>query len=395
MRFFLFTCLLGVAAGLELMKVQEPVTDQYIVLFKKNISESLRSAHINAVNGSILHTYDFPGFAGYSTRMHFNSLRSILDSPLVSLVEQDGVMRISEEPVAPQACLGQEGATWGLVRSAEEDLKITGEYKYKQGIGSGVTGYVIDTGIFIGHSDFEGRAVWGDNFVDSDNSDGNGHGTHVAGTMASKTYGLAKQGIVKAVKVLSAGGSGSTSGVIAGINYVANDAIAMWNKAVDKVKAAAKAVANMSLGGGKSTSLDNAVNAAVDNEIIFAVASGNDNNDACNYSPAAAALAISAGSSDNTDSRSYFSNWGSCVDVFAPGSSITSTWIGSSTSINTISGTSMASPHVAGIAMKLMTEHPDFDADKIKDQLLNIASSNKISDTKGSPNKLAYQGCFD
>lgn len=392
MRFFFLTCLLGVASSLELLKVKEPVADQYIVLFKKNISESVRQSHIDAQNATILYTYDFPGFAGYAAEMHSNSLESILASPLVKSVEQNGVMRISDEPVAPMACLAQEGATWGLVRSAEEDLVITGEYKYKEGIGANVVGYVIDTGIYLDHSEFGGRAVWGYNAVDSSNTDGNGHGTHVAGTMGGTIYGLAKTSILKAVKVLSASGSGSTAGVIAGVNYVANDAIAMFKKAKNAV---AKAVANMSLGGGRSTSLDNAVNAAVDNEVIFAVAAGNDYSDACNYSPAAAALAITVGASDNTDSMSYFSNWGSCVDVFAPGSGITSAWIGTRTSINTISGTSMASPHVAGIAMKLMTEHPDFDADKLKDQLIDIASTGKLSGIRGSPNKLAYQGCFD
>lgn len=394
MRFF-FTFLLGVASGLELLKVAEPIANQYIVLFKKNVSESVRQSHIASVNASILHTYDFPGFAGYAAEMKSSLLPSILASPLVKSVEQNGVMRISDAPLAPMACIEQEGATWGLVRSAEEDLKITGEYKYKDGIGQGVAGYVIDTGIYIGHNDFGGRAVWGANFVDSDDTDGNGHGTHVAGTMAGTTYGLAKTGVLKAVKVLSAGGSGSTAGVIAGVNWVVTDAIAMFNKAVDKVKAAAKGVANMSLGGGKSTSLDNAVNAAVDNEVIFAVAAGNDYNDACNYSPAAAALAITTGASDNTDTMAYFSNWGSCVDVFGPGVSITSAWIGGRSSINTISGTSMAAPHIAGVAMKLMTEHPTFDADKIKAQLIDIASDNKLSSVRGSPNKLAYQGCFD
>jgi len=229
----------------------------------------------------------------------------------------------------------------------------------------------------------------GYNAVDSDNTDGNGHGTHVAGTIGSKTYGLAKGATLIAVKVLNAGGSGSTAGVIAGINFVANDAISG-----NKKKEGARATANMSLGGGKSTSMNAATNACVQNNVVMAVASGNDYNDACNYSPASAEEAISVSASDNTDSMAYFSNWGSCVDVFGPGLSITSTWINNPNADNTISGTSMASPHVAGVATKLIWENPSFNAEKIKEDLLATSSINKLSGVRGSPNKLVYHGCI-
>lgn len=252
--------------------------------------------------------------------------------------------------------------------------------------------YVIDTGIYCGHNDFGNRCVWGENFVDSDNSDGNGHGTHVAGTMVGTTYGLAKSATVKAVKVLSAGGSGSTAGVIAGVNWVVTDAARMAKKLGKMI---AKAVGNMSLGGGRSTTMNNAVNAAHQAEVIMAVAAGNSAADACNYSPASAEDSICLGSTTNTDAMSSFSNYGSCIDIFGPGSSITSAWINGPSSTNTISGTSMASPHAAGVAAKLMWEHPDFDADKIKDEMLSIASENKLSGVRGSPNKLTYHGCFD
>jgi len=393
MKTFILLCLLSLSAALQLAEVSEPIANEYVVQFKNNISSSVREAHMNSLNGTadIFKRYDFPGFSGYAaviTNKH--ALQLVLDSPDVQLVEQNGVMRISDEKV--RACDTQLGATWGLVRTANEDLRLTGEYKYDQGVGEAVVGYVIDTGIYIQHNDFEGRAVWGYNAVDSDNTDGNGHGTHVAGTMCGKLYGLSKLSQCKAVKVLNAGGSGSTAGVIAGVNWVINDAISTIKRAS---KLAAKAVGNMSLGGGKSTALNNAVNAAHDSEVIMAVAAGNSAADACNYSPASAENTLCAGASSNTDSMASFSNWGTCVDLFGPGVSITSAWINGVNSDNTISGTSMASPHVAGVAMKLMWENPTYDADKIKDELLATATSNKLSGVRGSPNKLTYHGCYD
>merc|ERR1712038_1098860 len=226
----------------------------------------------------------------------------------------------------------------------------------------------------------------GYNAVDSSNTDGNGHGTHCAGTMAGSSYGLHKTGTLKAVKVLNAGGSGTTAGVIDGVNWVVTDAQKMMKKA-------AKEVANMSLGGGRSTAMNNAVNAAVEAEVLMAVAAGNNANDACNYSPASAELVTSTGASDSSDSAASFTNYGSCVDIFGPGVSVLSAWIGSPSATNTISGTSMASPHVAGVAMKLMSENPDYDADKIKDEMISIATEGKLSGVRTSPNKLVYHAC--
>lgn len=272
------------------------------------------------------------------------------------------------------------------------DLSSSRNYKYEATL-SNVVGYVIDTGIYIGHNDFGGRAVWGYNAVDSADSDGNGHGTHCAGTMAGSTYGLHKTGTLKAVKVLNAGGSGTTAGVIDGVNWVVTDAKKMMEKAIKEGKAPAKAVGNMSLGGGRSTALNNAVNAAVNNEILMAVAAGNNANDACNYSPASAELSTSVGASDSSDSAASFTNYGSCVDIFGPGVSVLSAWIGSPSATNTISGTSMASPHVAGVAMKLMSENPDYDADKVKDEMISIATDGKLSGVRTSPNKLVFHEC--
>lgn len=223
--------------------------------------------------------------------------------------------------------------------------------------------YVIDTGIHINHAEFGDRASWGKTIPDDVDEDGNGHGTHCAGTIASNKYGVAKAAKVIAVKVLGSNGSGSMADVVAGVAYAADSAAKKAQDAADEVKATGKtkhkgSVANMSLGGGKSRALDQAVNAAVDSGLHFAVAAGNDNRDACNYSPAAAEKAVTVGASTLADERAYFSNFGPCVDVFAPGLNILSTWIGSKHAVNTISGTSMASPHTAGLLAYLLSIYP-------------------------------------
>jgi len=393
---FVILCLLSLSSALELSKVLEPIENEYIVQFNNNVSRADREGHMDTIGATseIFKRYDFPGFSGYAATINdTHALQRVLDSPLVQLVEQNGLMHLFDEREQLDACLTQKSATWGLVRTSVEDLRLTGEYTYLDGIGEGITGYILDTGVYIEHNDFEGRAKWGYNAVgDGRNSDYNGHGTHVAGTMCGKLYGLSKASTCKAVKVLGDSGSGTFAGIIDGINWVVNDAIANIKRAN---KAAAKGVANMSLGGGKSTSVNNAVNAAVDAEIIMAVAAGNSYADACNFSPASAEKSISTGASDSSDRMATFSNWGSCVDIFGPGVGITSAWINGVDSDNTISGTSMASPHVAGVAMKLMSQYPNYDAEKIKYEMLSMASSDKLSGVRGSPNKLTFQGCVD
>lgn len=389
MNLFLLAHFVGLAFSLKIQEVAEPVANRYIVQFKKNISQALRAEHIAAidVNATILHEYDFGNFQGYAAEMGDTGLELALNSPHVAIVEQDGIVRAS-------ACNTQTGSTWGLVRTSQTDLNINGNYFYENTLtGVGIKAYIIDTGIYTQHSDFGGRAIWGTNTVDNSDSDGNGHGTHVAGTVGGSKWGLAKGVTLVAVKVLNAGGSGTTAGVIAGVNWVVNDV--NNDKRKYGKKAPAKGVGNMSLGGGRSTTMNNAVNAAVEAEVVMAVAAGNDYNNACNYSPASAELAIGTGASDNSDSMAYFSNYGTCVDIFAPGVSITSAWIGGTNSDNTISGTSMAAPHIAGIAVKLMAQHPDYDADKIKGEMLSIATPNKLSGIgSGSPNQLAYHYCL-
>jgi serine protease len=271
----------------------------------------------------------------------------------------------------------QNNATWGLDRIDQVNLPLNGSYIYNQD-GTGVNAYIIDTGIRTSHNLFGGRASSGFSAVNDGNgtNDCNGHGTHVSGTVGSSTYGVAKNVNLVAVRVLDCAGSGSNSGVIAGVDWVA-------------ANHTTPSVANMSLGGGVSSALDNAVNSAVAQGITMVVAAGNDNADACGHSPARAANVITVGSTTSTDARSSFSNYGTCLDIYAPGSSITSTWSTSNSATNTISGTSMASPHVAGVAALYLDTNPNATPAQVQTALENAALVNKVSDAKtGSPNLL-------
>lgn len=298
-------------------------------------------------------------------------------------------------------------APWGLARVSHRDTLSFGtfnKYLYAEEGGEGVDAYVIDTGTSVSHVDFEGRAHWGKTIPNGDaDEDGNGHGTHCSGTIAGKKYGVAKKANIYAVKVLRSSGSGTMADVIAGVDWAAERHQEQVEKAKDgKRKGFKGSVANMSLGGGKTKMLDNAVDAAVDAGIHFAVAAGNDNADACNYSPAASANAVTVGASAIDDSRAYFSNYGKCTDIFAPGLSIQSTWIGSKTAVNTISGTSMASPHIAGLLAYYLSLQPASDSEyalatitpkQLKSNLIKIGTEGALTDMPaGTPNVLAWNG---
>jgi cerevisin len=288
----------------------------------------------------------------------------------------------------------EKNAPWGLARISHRDTLSFGtfnKYLYSADGGEGVDVYVIDTGTNIEHVDFEGRAIWGKTIPANDaDEDGNGHGTHCSGTVAGKKYGVAKKANVVAIKVLRSNGSGTMSDVVKGVEYAAESHSSKAAEAKDgKHKGFKGSAANMSLGGGKSPTLDMAVNAAVDAGIHFAVAAGNDNADSCNYSPAAAENAVTVGASTLADERAYFSNYGKCNDIFAPGLNIQSTWIGSKYAINTISGTSMASPHVAGLLAYLLSLQPAKDSayavaeitpKKLKANLIAIATEGALTD---------------
>ena len=295
----------------------------------------------------------------------------------------------------------EKDAPWGLARISHRDSLSFGtfnKYLYSTDGGEGVDAYIIDTGTNVDHVDFEGRAHWGKTIPPGDaDEDGNGHGTHCSGTVAGHKYGVAKKANVYAVKVLRSNGSGSMSDVVKGVEWAAKSH-------AEKVEAAKSgkgkkgfkgSVANMSLGGGKSVTLDRAVNAAVDYGLHFAVAAGNDNADSCGYSPAAAEKAVTVGASTLADERAYFSNFGKCNDIFAPGLNIKSTWIGSPYKTNVISGTSMASPHIAGLLAYYLSMQPAKDSEyaiaditpkQLKQNIISVATSGSLtgvpSDTK-------------
>ncbi len=344
------------------------IKGQYIVVLKDGAALAPARSAAKAAGGEIRASYG-KALNGFAATLSSTELSKVRANPAVDYVEADRVVKASAT---------QSPATWGLDRIDQRNLPLSNSYTYNQD-GTGVTVYIIDTGIRTTHSEFEGRASSGFDAVDGGAADDcNGHGTHVAGTVGSKTYGVAKKVSLVAVRVLDCGGSGSTAGVINGINWVTNNH-------------AARAAANMSLGGGASASLDTAVRNSIAAGVTYALAAGNETTDACTRSPARTAEAITVGSTTNTDAKSSFSNYGSCVDIFAPGSNITSTWNTSDSATNTISGTSMATPHVAGAAALYLQANPTASPQAVRDALVASATQGVVSNPgPSSPNRLLY-----
>jgi subtilisin family serine protease len=322
-----------------------------------------------SVNAKPRFLYD-ADIRGFAARLTHSQVRRLRRDPRVKYVEQDA--RVHETTT-------QTGATWGLVRINERALNLDGIYEYSS-TGQGVHVYIIDTGLQTNTRDFGDRASLGVNTVDRINADENGHGTHVAGTVGGTKYGVAKDVKLVGVKVLNKQGSGTTAGVIAGVNWVTEHHVAD------------KSVANMSLGGAKSEALNDAVKKMVDSGVFAAVAAGNDNKDACNVSPASTPVAFTTAASDNSDKKATFSNWGPCVDAYAPGVAITSDWIGSPTATNTISGTSMAAPHVAGVAALYLADHASTPAATTTWILDHATTGAIINNPAKTPNRLLYKG---
>jgi subtilisin family serine protease len=337
-----------------------PISGDYIVTFRNDVTDvSAVAQSISGLHkGALKHIYKsaLKGFAVQNISAAAAS--AIAGDPRVARVEADQVM----------TALGiQTPATWGLDRVDQHNLPLDNSYSYNN-TGAGVTAYIIDTGINFAHTDFGGRASTGvDEITAGGNAaDCNGHGTHVSGTVGGTTYGLAKDVKLVAVRVLNCQGSGTTSGVIAGIDWVTANRVL-------------PAVANMSLGGGLSTTLNQAVARAVAAGVTFAVAAGNSTADACNSSPSSEPSAITVGATDINDAFASFSNFGSCVDINAPGVNITSDWYSSNTATNTISGTSMATPHVTGAAALYESANPTATPAQVATALTSNATAGVIS----------------
>jgi subtilisin family serine protease len=321
--------------------------------------------------GKVKHVYKH-ALNGFSVEMSETDAEAMAQDYRVLFVEEDGEVT---------ADVTQTNPPWGLDRIDQRNRPLSATYTYNW-TGSGVRVYVIDTGIRTAHTQFGGRASNVFDAFGGSGQDCHGHGTHVAGTVGGSTYGVAKSALLRGVRVLNCSGSGSNSGVIAGIDWV-------------RLNHIAPAVANMSLGGGISSAVDTAVNNLSNAGVAVAVAAGNSNTNACNSSPARAANAITTGSTTTTDARSSFSNFGTCLDIFAPGSGILSAWFTSNTATATLSGTSMASPHVAGVAALYKQANPSASATTIRNALVNNATTNVVTNAgSGSPNRLLYSLFF-
>lgn len=372
-----------------------PIENQYIVVLNKGTDNKLLGLDalpdavtplVSEVSNALAQAYNIvlgPVFEhaldGFVAQMTAQQAADLANDPSVDYVEQDQLVSLLAT---------QTNSTWGLDRIDQAALPLDGDYSYGQD-GNGAHVYIIDTGIRSSHNEFTGRVGQSRNFVSSGGGlfgggsvdpgnyeDCQGHGTHVAGTAAGTTYGVAKKATVHALRVLDCNGSGSNSGVINAVEWL----MANHQK---------PAVANMSLGGGSSSALDTAIRNASNAGVVFAVAAGNDNANACNGSPNRVAEAITVGSTTSADSRSSFSNHGSCVDIFAPGSSITSAYHRNNSDSANLSGTSMASPHVAGVAALYLGANPNASAAEVFDQVLALGVSNKLANIKtGSPNLL-------
>ncbi|MEU8760429.1 S8 family serine peptidase [Streptomyces sp. NPDC048659] len=352
------------------------VANSYIVTLRESAAqaETARGRAVATKFGAKIKRTYTAALNGYSVELSEAQARKLAADPAVEKVSQNRVFHVDGTQPSPPS--------WGLDRIDQKALPLNQSYTYPDSAGQGVTAYIIDTGVRITHGDFGGRASYGYDAIDNDNTaqDGHGHGTHVAGTVAGNAYGVAKKAKIVGVRVLDNSGSGTTEQVVAGIDWVTANAVK-------------PAVANMSLGGGVDSVLDDAVRRSIASGVTYGVAAGNETDNAANHSPARVAEAITVGATTSTDAKASYSNFGAGLDLFAPGSSITSSWNSSDSATNTISGTSMATPHVVGAAALWLADNPTATPAQVATALVNAATPNVVtSPGTGSPNRLLFVG---
>ncbi|KAK1750918.1 peptidase S8/S53 domain-containing protein [Echria macrotheca] len=367
---------LALAAPVIQPRGAQVIPGSYIVKFKEGTSVQDTLKGLKSVEAK--HVYTNGKFKGFAADLSSKTLKTIQDLPEVDYIEQNAIFRIND-------VVTQADVPWGLGRISHRAKGAT-SYIYDASAGAGTCSYVIDTGIYTDHSQFQGRATFLANYAgDNQSVDGNGHGTHVAGTIGGVDYGVAKKTKLYAVKVLDSSGSGTTAGVIAGMDFVTADSATR--------SCPNGTVANMSLGGGKSTAINAAAAAMVKAGVFLAVAAGNSDDDAQFYSPASEATVCTIGASDNTDTRAWFSNYGTLVDIFAPGVDVLSSWIGGVNETNTISGTSMATPHITGLGAYLLALLGPKTPAALCDYMKKTATVNVLTDIpSGTVNALAFNG---
>jgi len=371
--------LLGALALVVLVPAAAPAerAQDYIVVLNASFAGSaagVAQEHARASNGRVAFVYEH-ALKGFVLR--------ISPSAAERLAVRDHRIAFIEADAPVEAFATQSPVTWGLDRIDQRNRPLSNSFTYTA-TGSGVTAYIVDTGIRFGHNDFGGRAVPGFDAFGGNGSDCHGHGTHVAGTVGGATYGVAKSVQLVAVRVLNCSGSGTTAGVIAGVDWV-----------TAQHQPGAPAVANMSLGGGASSALDTAVRNSIADGVTYAVAAGNGNNggrqqDACKYSPARVSEALTIGATDSSDRKASWSNYGPCVDWFAPGVSITSAWSTSNTATNTISGTSMATPHTAGVAAQYLQTSPGASPATVRSVLFDDTTKGIVTSSSTTNNHLLF-----
>jgi subtilisin family serine protease len=367
------------AAPAKLLPAQgKPIPDQYIVVLKDGPRINAGSV-AQSIGVSPRHTYEAV-LNGFAATLNQGQLKALQKHPEVAYIEQDAEVSIqtTQPDIAIQTTQPVSGGQWGLDRIDQRNLPLNGTYNYNA-TASNVTAYIIDTGIYPSHTNFGGRAAVAYDAIGGNGIDCNGHGTFLAGVIGSTTYGVAKNVRLRGVRVLNCQGSGAIADVIEGLDWVRRNAVK-------------PAVVNLAVGGGLNTSYNNAINNLYNSGLFVAGVAGSSNANACNYSPASAAGTYGVAAATITDAKASFTNYGSCVDIYAPGQNITSTWIGSTSATNTISGTASATAHVTGVAALVLSVNPGYTPSQVTNWLNTNATPNVISgNPAGTPNRLLYK----